>query len=334
MLHCTCAVVKVLRSRTSGSWGSDTFESGWAGAAIGHVFPMPFTEWSRLGVNLRERHAQFMLNMRLSCTTLQGEANGKCRSCRQVEIGWSLIFGSVRADRSKEKRKTKCTHKSHCFRHLGDHKHCGVHLRRNIGRRVLRFTHGSSVSYHKAWCTALARGAAAELARQIFGCWGPVSIHDKTSEKKQQCFSLTAHTMAEVLGIADSVKGLTTIADAIVRKGFRYMKDVKDAEKTVEKLVEEVNNLSGVLHSLNNVVERLEEDDPDVDPATQIHYIESCYKTLKKIQDLFDEAVPTAPLSKRDRLKWPLKKERTKELLVEIGRHKSTMILAMTAREM
>ncbi|PMD31117.1 hypothetical protein L207DRAFT_592050 [Hyaloscypha variabilis F] len=140
--------------------------------------------------------------------------------------------------------------------------------------------------------------------------------------------------MAEVLGIADSVKGLTTIADAIVRKGFRYMKDVKDAEKTVEKLVEEVNNLSGVLHSLNNVVERLEEDDPDVDPATQIHYIESCYKTLKKIQDLFDEAVPTAPLSKRDRLKWPLKKEHTKELLVEIGRHKATMILAMTAREM
>ena len=140
--------------------------------------------------------------------------------------------------------------------------------------------------------------------------------------------------MAEVLGVADSVKGLTTIADSIVRKGFRYLKDVKDAEKTVEKLVEEVNNLSGVLHSLNNVVERLEEDDPDVDPATQIHYIESCYKTLKKIQDLFDEAVPTAPLSKRDRLKWPLKKEHTKELLIEIGRHKATMILAMTAREM
>jgi len=140
--------------------------------------------------------------------------------------------------------------------------------------------------------------------------------------------------MAEVLGVADSVKGLTTIADAIVRKGFRYLKDVKDAEKTVEKLVEEVNNLSGVLHSLNNVVERLEEDDPDIDPAAQIHYIESCYKTLKKIQDLFDEVVPTAPLSKRDRLKWPLKKENTKELLVEIGRHKATMILAMTAREM
>lgn len=140
--------------------------------------------------------------------------------------------------------------------------------------------------------------------------------------------------MAEVLGVADSVKGLVAIADAIVRKGFRYMKDVRGAENSVEKLVEEVKNLSGVLHSLNNVVERLEEDGGDVDPSTQIHYIESCYKTLKDIQDLFDEAVPAAPLSRRDKLKWPLKQARTQELLAEIGRHKSTMTLAMSAREM
>lgn len=74
--------------------------------------------------------------------------------------------------------------------------------------------------------------------------------------------------MAEVIGVADSVKGLVTIADAIVRKGFKFIKDVKDAENSAEKLVEEVNNLSGVLHSLNNVVERLEEDDGNIDPST------------------------------------------------------------------
>ncbi|KAH8765160.1 hypothetical protein BGZ57DRAFT_767925, partial [Hyaloscypha finlandica] len=139
--------------------------------------------------------------------------------------------------------------------------------------------------------------------------------------------------MAEVIGVADSVKGLVTIADAVVRKGFKFIKDVKDAENSAEKLVEEVNNLSGVLHSLNNVVERLEEDGGNIDPSTQIHYIESCYKTLKKIQDHFDEAMPATPMSRGDRLKWPLKKERTKELLIEIGRHKATMTLAMSARQ-
>jgi uncharacterized protein Yka (UPF0111/DUF47 family) len=109
--------------------------------------------------------------------------------------------------------------------------------------------------------------------------------------------------MAEVLGVAASVAGLMTIADSIVRKGFKFIKNVKDAEKSVEKLVEGVNNLSGVLHSLNNVVERLEEDEKNVDPSAQIHYIESCYKTLKKVQDLFDEAVPAVPMSRGDKLK-------------------------------
>jgi uncharacterized protein YoxC len=140
--------------------------------------------------------------------------------------------------------------------------------------------------------------------------------------------------MADVLGVAASVAGLMTIADSIVRKGFKFIKDVKEAEDSVEKLVEEVNNLSGVLHSLNNVVERLEEDEGDVDPSTRIHYIESCYKTLKKINDHFDEAVPATPLSRGQKLRWPLKKAHTKELLDEIGRHKATVILAMGAREM
>lgn len=140
--------------------------------------------------------------------------------------------------------------------------------------------------------------------------------------------------MAEVLGVASSVTGLMTIADVIVRKGFKFIKDVKDAEELVQRLVDEVNNLSGVLHSLNNVVERLEEDRSSFDPSTQIHYIESCYKTLTKIQRHFDEAVPATPMSRGDKLRWPLKKSHTKELLVEIERHKTTMTLAMSAKEM
>lgn len=140
--------------------------------------------------------------------------------------------------------------------------------------------------------------------------------------------------MADVLGVAASVAGLMTIADSIVRKGFKFIKDVKEAEKSVERLVEEVNNLSGVLHSLNNVVERLEEDGETADPSTRIRYIESCYKTLKKIQDHFDEAIPATPLSRGEKLKWPLKRAHTKDLLDEVGRHKATMCLAMNARQM
>jgi hypothetical protein len=59
--------------------------------------------------------------------------------------------------------------------------------------------------------------------------------------------------MADALRLTTSVSGLMSIADIIVRKGYTYIKDAKDAGKTVEKLVDEVNNLSGMLHSLRNV---------------------------------------------------------------------------------
>jgi uncharacterized protein YoxC len=140
--------------------------------------------------------------------------------------------------------------------------------------------------------------------------------------------------MGDILGVAASVTGLMSIADIIVRKGFKFLKDVKDAEDSVKKLVAEVNSLSGVLHSLSNVVERLEEDASFTDASTQVHHIESCCQTLLEIQKCFEKAMPTQPLSKLEKLKWPLKASSTKELLLKVERHKTTMALALNAQEM
>ncbi|TGO69528.1 hypothetical protein BOTNAR_0010g00270 [Botryotinia narcissicola] len=73
--------------------------------------------------------------------------------------------------------------------------------------------------------------------------------------------------MAEVLGVASSIAGLVSLADTVVRLGYKYIKDVKDAEKSVQNLVKEVNNLSGVLHSLENMVQALEAQDTSQDKA-------------------------------------------------------------------
>jgi uncharacterized protein YoxC len=140
--------------------------------------------------------------------------------------------------------------------------------------------------------------------------------------------------MGDILGVAANITGLMSIADIIVRKGFKFVKDVKEAEDSVRKLVAEVNSLSGVLHSLSNIVERLEEDTSATKSSTQIHHIESCYQTLSEIQACFEKAVPTQPLSKLEKLKWPLKASGTKELLLEVERHKTTMSLALNAQEM
>lgn len=142
--------------------------------------------------------------------------------------------------------------------------------------------------------------------------------------------------MAEVLGVAASVAGLISLADIVVGRGYKFLKAIKNAEKTVKSLVHEVNVLSGVLHSLSNTIQLLEEDEDggNFDPTTQVHYIEACFQTLSQIQSSFVAALPSPPLSTGQKVRWPLRQSETKELLADVQRHKSTMILAMSATEM
>jgi len=143
--------------------------------------------------------------------------------------------------------------------------------------------------------------------------------------------------MAEFLGVASSIAGLVALADMVVYKGYRcykFLKDVKEAETTVKKIVDEVNTLAGVLHSLANMVGLLEEDNTDVDHSLKTHSVEDCYKTLNTVSEHLTKAFPDAAMTKREKIKWTLKKSETKELLSEIQRHKSTMSLAMNANDM
>ncbi|KAH6714163.1 hypothetical protein BKA61DRAFT_56426 [Leptodontidium sp. MPI-SDFR-AT-0119] len=140
--------------------------------------------------------------------------------------------------------------------------------------------------------------------------------------------------MAEALGVAASISGLITIADIVVRRGYAFIKDVKDAGENVEKLVLEVNLLFGILHSLKIVVEQLEQDASNLDPTMQIHWIEPCYQTLLKIQTHLQKAMAGESMTSTEKMKWPLRKSATKELLGEIERHKLTITVALSMREM
>ncbi|KAF5870500.1 putative ankyrin repeat protein [Botrytis fragariae] len=139
--------------------------------------------------------------------------------------------------------------------------------------------------------------------------------------------------MAEALGVASSIAGLVSLADTVVRLGYKYIRDVKDAEKSVQNLVEEVNNLSGVLHSLDNVAQALETQDNSVHSSSKIQHLYSCQTTLEKITDQLEKAIP-AVKSTSQKLKWPFKKAAISELLKEIQNHKSTMIMALNTQQM
>lgn len=139
--------------------------------------------------------------------------------------------------------------------------------------------------------------------------------------------------MAEALGVASSIAGLIQLADGIVRLGYRYIRDFKDAEKSVQNLVDEVNNLAGVLHSLKNVAHELEVQDPSLHSSSKTQHIYSCQTTLERIQSELENAIPEVKTISQ-KLKWPFKKGTLAELLGEIQNHKRTMIMALNTRQM
>jgi hypothetical protein len=135
------------------------------------------------------------------------------------------------------------------------------------------------------------------------------------------------------LSISASVAGLITITDVIVRNGYKFLHNAKDADQSVAALITQVNNLSGTLYSLRNVVQRFETDVTPFEPTSQVRHIETCYKTLHKIQTSLDRANPTNSKtslgSLKRKLKWPLSNSETKALIVDVERHASMLHLAL-----
>jgi Fungal N-terminal domain of STAND proteins len=144
--------------------------------------------------------------------------------------------------------------------------------------------------------------------------------------------------MVDPLSVSASIAGLITIADIVVRNGYKYIKAVKKKDTTVKSLIASVNLLSGTLHSLRNVAERLEGDSSSVEFTTQTHHVEACYQTLKRLMNLLDKFAGSKDQgilqSAAQKLRWPLTVSETEELEAEIEKHQRTLSLALQADEM
>lgn len=61
--------------------------------------------------------------------------------------------------------------------------------------------------------------------------------------------------MGDPLSIAASIAGLISLADLVVTKGGAYVKQVREREETVARLLGEVACLSGVLNGVKIVLD-------------------------------------------------------------------------------
>ncbi|TEA16850.1 hypothetical protein C8034_v000857 [Colletotrichum sidae] len=135
--------------------------------------------------------------------------------------------------------------------------------------------------------------------------------------------------MANPLSIAASITGLVTLADVVFDRLTKYRRSVQDAEKEIEDLGKEINVVGGALNSLARLARALESG--YFDANLRMHHIESCSDTLNERDKKFKKL--QSP-SMRQRLKWPFSKDRIKEWLDELSRHKANINLALSANSL
>ncbi|KAI6765521.1 hypothetical protein HG530_006591 [Fusarium avenaceum] len=141
----------------------------------------------------------------------------------------------------------------------------------------------------------------------------------------------------EAVSLAASIAGLVTLADLVFRAAVKYHKSVKDAPKEVKALVDEVKDLSVLLHNLSLVEYGLA---TQPDPAAQANtrppkplHLQQCQNLLRRLQSGLPDLETGSGLQKlQGRLKWPFSISDTKEMLQAIGRHKQTINIALTAQ--
>jgi hypothetical protein len=135
------------------------------------------------------------------------------------------------------------------------------------------------------------------------------------------------------LSVAGSVAGLISLADTVFRKLFRYVKDVKNAEKDAQDLKSEVAALSGVLHNLHVVAQDLEADQVST-YSTRTGHVNSCLATLYKLDEILDKIGVSDRGKLRNtihKLSWPFKSVNTKQFIEDIRQHRNNINLALSA---
>jgi len=138
------------------------------------------------------------------------------------------------------------------------------------------------------------------------------------------------------LSIAGSIAGLISLGDTVFCKLYHYVKDVKNAEKEVQDLKNEVALLNGVVHNLHLIAQDLEANSTQPYSMRPGHII-ACRDTLYKL----DEKLNKTSVSEKGKLRtkihkltWPFKAANTKQFIEDLSQHRNNLNFALSADTM
>lgn len=148
------------------------------------------------------------------------------------------------------------------------------------------------------------------------------------------------------VSISASIAGLVSLADLVFRTGTRYVRAVRDSRKEVEELLQEVKNLSLLLHSLSLAAFDMElvdtnsrSEDTTHSSNLKPHHLHDCYQVLRRLDQGLatvskDFESPSGLVRLQRPLKWPFSSDETKNVLQSIQRHKETITVALASDSM
>jgi hypothetical protein len=144
------------------------------------------------------------------------------------------------------------------------------------------------------------------------------------------------------LSISASVAGLLTLTQAVATAIFKYVKEVKGAGKDVLSMLEETDQLVGVLSQLEHVISRYEIESIDI-LWKPIHSCQLLLERIKQKLGIDDSALGTHSsnvstgkvhlqhriLTMSRAIAWPFSKVETESMFTKVREYKQTLSLAL-----
>jgi hypothetical protein len=137
--------------------------------------------------------------------------------------------------------------------------------------------------------------------------------------------------MEALAGVA-SIIAVVQIADSVVTLCGKYVKDVKNAKRDIERLRAEVGDLQNVLRRVDEVakngVMKLYTSDSVVEELDIT--VKGCQSTLLELNVKLEPPKRDSLITRfRDRAKWPFTSEEIDHTIETLNRHKITISLAL-----
>jgi hypothetical protein len=142
--------------------------------------------------------------------------------------------------------------------------------------------------------------------------------------------------MADPFSVAGTAVGITSLGIQIFQILYTYYSQHKGFHDDIDKLLQQVEGLQGILESLRQVKERFQIADHA--PSSQLHLaLEACEATLRQLKHMADKCSTTKQAADmqsrirnaRKRPIWPYKKDTLSDMQAVLGRFQDNLSLAL-----